>query len=1223
MRRTIIFILGLLVYLHSSGQNRIFVTPSGAGDQSGSSWENAMTDIQTAINQMGKNGGEIWVAKGTYYPTVQYDGNNDDLRKRAFTLKKGVQLYGGFAGNENTVKERDLGSNPTILSGNIGDNSIKEDNSYHVVYIKSEKDNEIYQLDGFTITDGNNDQAFDWNGVCNTDGSGIYIYLKMESTRVILNNNIVKNNYGGKTINYYSIGRDAKLLMTNNTISDNLHSGLSYFSKGANSLFTLNQNSITNNIGRGLSYVAAGKGSHFTVMNNIISGNISSYVGAGVYCNTSGENICITMTQNLISKNTHFSNYANSSSLIGGGLFFMVNGKETGLTLINNIISDNLLKTNRDDYTFILGGGLYYSAADESSHFTMINCNVVNNQQNGIYLDHEGCVTILNSIFWGNEGEQIRGSATIKGCAIQDEYHGEGIIKLSADNYGATGPNFRDPDNGDFTLNNESVCINRGTMNTGVSDFPLKDFAGNDRIQQGRIDIGAVESSYCKKGAPVIFVKPNGTGNGESWQEAMGNIQQAIEKSFDLGGGEIWVAAGNYKPTKEYKESYPRTKSFIMKPCVKLFGGFNGTETSIDERIKDDINMDGKTDSWEFSNPTILDGDIGQTRYNNSHYVLLFDKESLPEDSTLVDGFTITNGDCGVFSIFSSSTIRNNSIVNNKKDGIYCLYSHPIITQNLIQNTWDGDGIYCSASHPNISQNLIQDNEDGIHCYNDGNPCIIHNNINKNHGTGITSCNSEPVIINNIISRNGDVSGGGIYCSSNETEISISIINNTITSNKGIGVDCDLNTNLKIVNCILWDNLQGSIKGTPAVSYSAITGGYEGVGNINLAAGNNYTSGPRFVDPENDDWQLTGTSPCINAGTPDTTGLNLPIKDIVGKHRVYKIIDIGAYESTFNNRFVDVWPTAKNEIKYGQKLSDVVLTGGQACVSGQFSFKEEDKVPVVGSELHTVVFTPEDTENYSAIEGKVEVSVAKAQLTVSVEDVQLDYGDAQPEYVLHYDGFVNGEGADVLNELPQANISGEWPLDAASYEIVISGGSDDNYNFDYNNGSLIIDKADQTISWEQVIENVKVGDQLSLEAEASTGLEVVFTTEQPELATIENNVFTAISSGEVTITARQDGSKNYKGASISKTITIDMTTGIDDLENNKDGLVVYPNPVWDQMVVKGLERGLRVVVTTIQGNVILTKIAEDGEMKINLSNCTKGIYLLKVEGRGSLRIVKM
>ncbi|MFH2142603.1 MAG: LamG-like jellyroll fold domain-containing protein, partial [Bacteroidota bacterium] len=70
---------------------------------------------------------------------------------------------------------------------------------------------------------------------------------------------------------------------------------------------------------------------------------------------------------------------------------------------------------------------------------------------------------------------------------------------------------------------------------------------------------------------------------------------------------------------------------------------------------------------------------------------------------------------------------------------------------------------------------------------------------------------------------------------------------------------------------------------------------------------NNIDTIPQFVSPSDSagtnfdglaaDWSLQPTSPCINAGTPDTTGLNLPAIDLAGNPRIIgDTIDIGPYE---------------------------------------------------------------------------------------------------------------------------------------------------------------------------------------------------------------------------------------------------------------------------------------------------------------------------------------
>ena len=92
-----------------------------------------------------------------------------------------------------------------------------------------------------------------------------------------------------------------------------------------------------------------------------------------------------------------------------------------------------------------------------------------------------------------------------------------------------------------------------------------------------------------------------------------------------------------------------------------------------------------------------------------------------------------------------------------------------------------------------------------------------------------------------------------------------------------------------ITNCILWVNSPDQILYAESniVTYSDIQGGYEGEGNIN--------TDPLFVDPENEDFHLTASSPCINAGNNDAP--DLPETDKDGNPRIMDdIVDMGAYE---------------------------------------------------------------------------------------------------------------------------------------------------------------------------------------------------------------------------------------------------------------------------------------------------------------------------------------
>ena len=95
------------------------------------SWgaEPAASTVQSAIDAAAA-GDEVWVAEGTYLENC--------------TLKDGVSLFGGFAGNETSLSERDWNAHRTILDGGAAPGSV-----IYVPYSPS-----AATIDGFTIQNG-------------------------------------------------------------------------------------------------------------------------------------------------------------------------------------------------------------------------------------------------------------------------------------------------------------------------------------------------------------------------------------------------------------------------------------------------------------------------------------------------------------------------------------------------------------------------------------------------------------------------------------------------------------------------------------------------------------------------------------------------------------------------------------------------------------------------------------------------------------------------------------------------------------------------------------------------------------------------------------------------------------------------------------------------------------------------------------------------------------
>ncbi len=162
----------------------IYVNDDASGSNDGTSWQNAFTDLQDALN-VSTSGKEIRVASGTYIPSVPVQSGVP--RSAAFQMKDGVAIYGGFPSSGSpTWEDRNPQMNETVLSGDIGTTGIYSDNCYHVVLGQGDGPETI--IDGFTINGGYADGA----GVPGY-GGGMYI----ESGSPVVSNCAFKGNSAG------------------------------------------------------------------------------------------------------------------------------------------------------------------------------------------------------------------------------------------------------------------------------------------------------------------------------------------------------------------------------------------------------------------------------------------------------------------------------------------------------------------------------------------------------------------------------------------------------------------------------------------------------------------------------------------------------------------------------------------------------------------------------------------------------------------------------------------------------------------------------------------------------------------------------------------------------------------------------------------------------------------------------------------------------------------
>jgi predicted outer membrane repeat protein len=172
-------------------------------------------------------------------------------------------------------------------------------------------------------------------------------------------------------------------------------------------------------------------------------------------------------------------------------------------------------------------------------------------------------------------------------------------------------------------------------------------------------------------------------------------------------------------------------------------------------------------------------------------------------------------------------------------------------------------------------------------------------------GGGIATINASPVYINNTITDNSATYGGGFYC---KDSISPAFYNTIIWGNMAAvgpqGYMFEIFSQADFYFC--------DVEGGPS-----LFGGSGGGEAFSGAFEDCIDTLPGFMDFAQYPYSLSSQSPCIDAGSVDTTGFMLPSTDLAGNPRVsHGIIDMGAYEFLFvgvkerpgNAAAVKAWP---------------------------------------------------------------------------------------------------------------------------------------------------------------------------------------------------------------------------------------------------------------------------------------------------------------------------
>lgn len=191
-----------------------------------------------------------------------------------------------------------------------------------------------------------------------------------------------------------------------------------------------------------------------------------------------------------------------------------------------------------------------------------------------------------------------------------------------------------------------------------------------------------------------------------------------------------------------------------------------------------------------------------------------------------------------------------------------------------------------------------------------------------------------------------------------------------------------------------------------------------------------------------------------------------------------------------------------------------------------------------------------DVTASGAISPNYDLEYQSGNLTVKPRDISAKvgnynktYGADNPEFVVEYVGLVNGDDKTAITEPSTVTCKAGKNSNVGTYDITVTGGRGQNYEVtSFTNGTLTVEKANQTIEWNQDLSSVNQYNQIELIATSSSGLPVTYDVASNNVVDIYTSggktYLDCYGTGTVTIRATQQGNENYNP---SETITNRLT----------------------------------------------------------------------------------
>lgn len=685
-----------------------------------------------------------------------------------FTVKSGVKLYGGFRGTERTIDERPTsGKAPYFTYRSVLSGDIKGDD----------------------VVDGTN-MLYPANSTRSDNATHV---LSLDLTPKPSNGN--NNTYPTVVNGFTVIGGNADG-------TGEYGGGIYVFGANANGggAYHIEKCFLLNN------YAKGGGGAIYVSSQVEATSTASTIVDCVVYNNIAGER--------------------SGSVNLGGGINIVGAG-----TIFNSSIFN------------CEGGGVLLSEKAKA-----VNVTVARNTVMGIgAADGVTSQVVFNSVIWGNSTVKQPTASIFRNCASDNATIAGEIdcFAISSESNGVNGPLFEAPSvltsfDRDFDWKKNayptwswgilegSALIDPENLETDYTGLPATDLAGESRKSGDKVDIGAYEYQHLDAGR-IRYVKPDGTGDGTSWEKASGDLQKMIDELAAVdASGEVWVAAGEYRPTTQIIEGVQYAASFRMRDGIDVYGGFDdeNPEDSKSKRVKGDM-------PWIYTNETILlgaDYENGTATWANnqwnvtssSRHVVWFAPMSGEEDFksvTVLDGVTIKGGAAnGGEGLTDFATDKGGGVYM----GLNATLQNSIVTENTSKG--NGGGVYVNAGR--VVSSLIYNNSaatDGGGVFVSGAGLVLRSMITDNsakNGAGVylDKNNDEYpeeylILSTSVISNNTALENGAVYCNAGGVLLQNTIVNNDCPSsvdasnpNSSQTGGLYINKYAFVINSVLWNN---------------------------------------------------------------------------------------------------------------------------------------------------------------------------------------------------------------------------------------------------------------------------------------------------------------------------------------------------------------------------------------------------------------------------------